>query len=791
MRLLLLLSLVLPVSAASDLSRVPDTELLAHYQKLRTALLDPARAALTENFVLKKDLASFEFKNGNLYFLEPVAERVAGAVFIGDGVLRLKAPSEIERRQLTRFTGSAELAEAFNEAVFLFSDATFEELSRELKFRAEAPPEKAAGLLAQFRKTAREDLTTNFEAQILAGLCFPKHGMFLADLRSQKHGKLLFSIDPREDEPVQLIHYNNALEYFDAWSSFATAANPPGQEFLHASRAAVDASIGKDKMLSAETRTEFTSSLDGPRLMPLSLAASLRVSKARWGAAPGRELKLIQEQKKRDADLWIILPEPLARDTPYTLALAYAGEDVIRSAGQGNFYVGERSRWYPRLTGPGHALTDRTVYHMKFEVPREYTLIATGKLVERHEDKEKKVSVSEWDTELPYPVVGFNYGKFKPKSMKDGETEVTVYANQALGDDLNALKTELELNPKAAQAMGITPGGFNTTGMADKMLAEAINSIRVFTHYFGPAPYKTLAVTQQPSGFYGQSWPTLVFMPYTAFLDSTIQNQLGLREKGTRQFLEEVGSHEIAHQWWGHLVGWNSYHDQWLSEGFAQYSAGLYIHTIEGEKKFKSFLDAQRDAILLRPANGDPAPNSAGPVWLGQRLSTGKSPGAYRLVYAKGAYALHMLRMMLYDYGRRDDSRFVKMMQDFVSAHAHRNASTQDFRKIVEKHYGIDMGWFFDQWIYGSEVPQVTVEYSLTDNEKGVLLKGVIRQSGVSPEFQFLMPLVLKYKAGLGYGKFFAKGAASPFEAQLKQRPESVEFNPLGSVLCQLEVKKN
>jgi aminopeptidase N len=323
------------------------------------------------------------------------------------------------------------------------------------------------------------------------------------------------------------------------------------------------------------------------------------------------------------------------------------------------------------------------------------------------------------------------------------------------------------------------------------MLAQTINSLHLFNQYFGPVPFKTLAITQQPSSFYGQSWPTLVFMPYTAFLDKTTQHQLKLDDdRGSRAFLKEVGSHEIAHQWWGHLVGWKSYHDQWLSEGFAEYSAGLYVQAVEGEKKFRSFLETQRSDALQGSSNGEPPANSAGPIWLGHRLSTEKSRGAGRLIYSKGAYVLHMLRMMQYDFVRQDDSRFARMMQDFVSAYSLKNASTEDFKSIVDKHFGQDMGWFFKQWVYGTEVPDITVEYSVTENAKGALLKGTIRQDGVSPNFLIRMPCLLKFAKGASAGGFLAKGAATPFEVQLPLVPESVEFNPLDAVLCHLAVKK-
>ena len=277
--------------------------------------------------------------------------------------------------------------------------------------------------------------------------------------------------------------------------------------------------------------------------------------------------------------------------------------------------------------------------------------MATGKPLKHVE--EGKLTVTEWDTEVPYTVAGFNYGKYKTKTQRAGDHEVTVYANENVGDELRALQIMLERDKKAAAEFGITAGGFSTTGVMNQTAIEAVSALNLFTAYFGAIPYKNISVTQQPSGVFGQSWPSLIFMPYTSFLDSTIRHQLGMDEgAGSKKFFQEVGSHEISHQWWGHIVGWKSYHDQWLSEGFAQFSASLFAHKAQGEKRLKTFLETDRALILAPLPLSNIRANDAGPIWMGSRLDTDKTPAGYQLVYAKGGFVLHMLRMLLYDYAR-------------------------------------------------------------------------------------------------------------------------------------------
>ena len=89
----------------------------------------------------------------------------------------------------------------------------------------------------------------------------------------------------------------------------------------------------------------------------------------------------------------------------------------------------------------------------------------------------------------------------------------------------------------------------------------------------------------QPVRGYGQSWPTLIFLPYDSLLDSTTRHFLGLQDTAEgAEFYNVVAVHEMAHQWWGHMVGWKTYHDQWLSEGIAEVSAALYLQIVEPKK---------------------------------------------------------------------------------------------------------------------------------------------------------------------------------------------------------------
>jgi len=248
-------------------------------------------------------------------------------------------------------------------------------------------------------------------------------------------------------------------------------------------------------------------------------------------------------------------------------------------------------------------------------------------------------------------------------------------------------------------------------------------------------------------------------MPFTAFLDPT-QRYLasgGNVRFATNNFFRYVAPHEIAHQWWGHMVGWKSYHDQWMSEGFAEFSASLFIQfAMHDEHKFLEFWNEQRDRITQsRPQTHDLKPYTVGPVTQGFRLSSGKTYAAYQfLVYPKGAYILHMLRQMMFDERSGGDKRFMIMMHDFIKSHYNQDVSTEDLKQIVEKYMtkpmDLDgsgkMDWFFNEYVYGTEMPSYRLEYQLGNG--GTTISGRITQSGVSGNFKMLVPVYVDYGKG-------------------------------------------
>jgi hypothetical protein len=521
-----------------------------NYRALRDGA--PTDALRTENVELKRDAGTITLKNGQLAFAR-ANDRPAIAVFTGDGVFRLKPAIPIEANHLNKVTGKPELEEAFESAVFFFTDATYDEV----KSQAAAMPvdPRAAGVLKNLRDKLRKDKTFgdigNVEAELLSEFYNPRRGAsFRAYLQGKKYGDLRFFMVPsgalpsvQSPEETGLVNVEPNSERAGIWylthlkTEWAknTASSSEDKRDIASTHYKIDTEVAKGGALSGSTEMQFTDVMGGARVLRIDLLPTLRVK--RVTDEKGRAVEFIQESTKADDSFHVLLPEALEAGKKYTLRFEYEGNKVLRDEGGGNYSVGARSSWYPNV----NSFLDHATYELKFRSPRQYTLVSVGKLVS--ETRDGSNTVSEWMSEIPLAVAGFNYGDFKKKSISDPQAkyDLEVYTTANVPDVLREFTEGMTLTPSA---------------MAQNALVDAQNSMRVFQKLFGDAPYGRLAVTQQPQFAFGQSWPTLVYLPVSAFLDPTQRWQMmGAQSFKFTEFIDEVTPHEIAHQWWGHMGG--------------------------------------------------------------------------------------------------------------------------------------------------------------------------------------------------------------------------------------------
>lgn len=761
-----------------------------------------------QNFDLKFDVASFHIVEGTLTFLQPVKGQVTGVTFVGRGHFILKSVQPLDEREILRRAHAPQVDEDFSSIVFRYSGNFNRSFAGGVKDKAEQPA-AAGNAFSQCEDKLRhrrdrpisyseallsDSEMDNIDAEVLSWLYNPiaEHSFFQAYIHGDKHKDLRFYFRARggaipqlgSPEEIGLVNYepdslDDGIWYLSHMQNEYTAGianSNQERRFVAAHKFKVETVLGGNDHLTSVATVTFESLLAGERVVRFQLLPNLRVS--RVTGSDGAEISYVQESRKADGSFYAILPAPSEIKKESSLTIEYSGDKVVTKAGSGSFYIQAREAWYPNL----NFFLDRALYDLTFRIPKRYHLVSVGTL--QSESVEEGQSVTHWVTPKPIFVAGFNYGDYKKIELHDDKTGYDI-----AGFYLPELPDILAHN-RAAES--IAPGAMTKYAL-DQTRAE----LQLCTYYFGDSPFKTLAITEQPDFNYGQSWPNLVYLPISAYLDSTQRWQLfnHIDSKFTA-FVQEVTPHEVAHQWWGHTVGWASYHDQWLSEGFAEFSAGLFLQQAVGpkwEKDYIEFWERLRKQILEKNQFGV-APNDAGPLWLGSRLATPRSPGATRFImYPKGAYVLAMLRSLFYT-NKEQDKAFIEMMHDFVDTHREMPASTESFKLVAEKHMprAIDienngrLDWFFREWVYGTEVPHYDFDYQTSPGPAGKTHVHLsITQSQVSENFVMLVPVFADFGKGfIRLGQLPVAGnATKTYDFDFAEAPKKVELNRFKEIL--------
>ncbi len=801
---------------AADLSTASSQDLVAVYQKLR-ALQGGSQSASVENVAFKRDAATFTFLNGRILFSEPVGDHVLAAYFQGEGRFELEPPSAVDQRQLARFAGNQKLTDMFREAVFFFTDDTFAEMSKLMKVRA--TPKAADSPFAAAQKRYSDSYNNwidntrkgnpvmrNLAARMLADLTDrSSKGFFLADFKGSKSGDLLYQVSWNRDgllypwvrmgDEVTLLRLRPG-EYTEWWAGFhlsseyAASRHPDHRTLhVHSPAATIDLAVGKEHSITATAELEYVVHEGASRVIPFNLNSVLRISAVDDGT--GKKLNFIQEDKKLDNDPWFIVDEPAKAGQKYKVRISYKEDStyetrIIYDQGSGLYFVASRDTWYPSFG----KLDDRTQYQINARSPKRFAFMASGALLKSV--KEKDELITSWKSELPLDVVGFNYGDFVESSQSTPTLKLTAYAGRELPNDLKGIEAGFNVGTimkDGRSDVGLSLAGLNTTSMVKD---AAINGIQAFSFYeflLGSLPFKSIAVSQQ-SGRSSLGSPNLIFAPTSVFLDSGTQNKLGfLRTAEQREFQRTTVVHEMAHQWLEHMVGGRTYHDQWLWDGGADFVTSMYLRQFD-PKALGEFRDIRRKWLLSKSPAGY-RPVDAGPMCLGGQLNEydAKTNSVY-LNQFKGGYVMEMIRVLMFDPKLKNpNARFIAMMHEFTSTFAGQNVSTEDFRKIVEKHAGMSMEWFFEQWVYGSQTPVYDFSYQLSGADGGqteVTLS--LTQSAVSDSFKMQLPLYAVVNGQQQYLGLIGVSGTKPLKTSLKlpMRPEKVVLDPERSILAEI-----
>ncbi len=734
----------------------------------------PDRTAEVEQLTLSRDAATLTFERGTLHLLTPVAGRIVGAVFVGEGHVRIVPPLAIERAQVRRVfkNDSDTLTRRFVSVVLVFGDSTAQELERRLPFGPGTASREARRQVREALAYLGDRKRRTFHRDVLVTvLNLWQNALFYAHLGTERDGPLFFVIDPYDDH--ETITVGRRARHVSGDVMEAVSKFPSGFELERTVRLEprliavdhyqVDTEIRDGGDCRGRTTISFHALRPGVQWIPLRLYQDLKVDSV--VGLDGAPLPFARPDESRV--FWIRAPHPLEAGEAETVVIRYGGR-LLEQRSLLSLSVGERSRlgptydrwvflrdpneWYPNYRWEAAPMD------LVFRTHPRYVLATVGEST--GVERDGRMTTSYWRAEAPIRA-SFMIGEFVGRSVDDPRiAPVTVLVDERAHADLEEFFARNDM-PLLAQRNKL-----------ENVAADVANSLAFFGNQFGESTPRRFFAAEIPY-FHGQAFPGLLHLSWATFQSTD--------DQGTNELFR---AHEMAHQWWGIDVEPASYRDQWLAEGLAEFSGLWYMQLILGDnEKYFRFLRDWRDDLHRRR-------KEIGPTCIGARASVGGDPEDYQLaIYTKGAWITHMLRNLFLDLNTMSEGAFVAMMRDFYQTYRGRKASSEDFQRVVERHAGAPMDWFFDQWLCGSAVPTYRYRHTVDEQPDGSFtLRLRIRQEDTPDGFKMLVPLHLDFgEVGTAMVRLLVEGKEKDFTlAQLPARPRRVELNPFESVLAKV-----
>ena len=823
------------------------------YLQLGDVGLDSTRVFGVRGAALDQSAIHITLEDGTIAFTKDVLGRITGAFFEGDGELLLTPPNDVERRSMSLFTGMAILEERFSTAYFRFNDDTAADLQPGLR-----APENAQEFIAQWDQTARNlahadamRLLATFSGMLpVAGRPFsedraalraldPDDHMLHGRLQGKKLGVFDIFFDSTVGEQVeagQTRASEDGSVYYDIWTSFSDKAGrlqpvprqtvqtlpvetESQEDSILVRNYVIDAHVKPPKQLDAEVELQLDAVRGGSRFLGFELSRFLKIQTVE---ADGKPVEFIHNPALEGTRLArsgndlvaVILPEPARKGQKIRLRFVYGGE-VLAEAGKGLLYVGARGTWYPNL---GMAMAD---FDLTFHYPPGWTLLATGKPEPLSGPSAQPLptarasagdeQVARWISERPIPVAGFNLGKYVRGTAQAGNVTVDTYATSGVerdfprprppADESDAPARPRTLPPPPLIPPALIPLAPSPARSATAVAEATAHAIRYYADRFGPFPYSQLALTQLP-GTESQGWPGLIFLSSHAFL--TPQEREEFQITPVRNLLEQmVPAHEAAHQWWGDLIIWATYRDQWFSEGLANYCS-LMVLQEKNPAGFRLVMERYRRDLAEKDKDGNFL-KDAGPVTLGSRLLSSHFPEGYEAIsYGRGTWLFHMLRSMLADAAALDggkgrsrkdaDDPFVRSLRKLRERYAGKAISTRELLDVFAedlppslRYEGkASLDWFLEGWVNGTSLPRLELQgVKFAAKANTTLVTGAIRQTDAPEDMVTFVPVyaVVPGQAPLLIGRVFADGAETSFHLSAPVGTHKLLLDPNGTIL--------
>jgi len=720
-------------STSADNWRIREFNVLTTVRGLYRLTLNPEKQYTVVNLALNAEDFDLRVPNGTAFLAETDAG-VTGIVILGRGEMTFSPTPEPEKGQVRIYSGGDTLNSRFD---WVYLRAHPAEFDRRLDVTAFHARDVDARDLRRAETVFQENLPLSFGIE-LADLSrdrwsvIPKFGDIVAEMNAER-GHLTYMKSGSDPEDLRFFDRarNRTIAIYPSKEKLAAR----GPFFSEDDNAEFDI-LNYDIEASFDPRREWIegkatvmlTARSGPvTTLILNLAEPLTLR----SVLSDRYGYLMALRVSGQDDILINLPQPLHPDELLDLQFTYGGRlpavpperEALSMAQLGNdffsiqplpsyIYTG-RSGWYPQ-----GEVTDYATATLSLRVPENYTAVASGLLDEGYPRQLPAEGRGVWweyrfSATQPVRYLGWATSRFVPVDSASFSIEPPEE------DNLTLAGSSYTFGQISVQSSGML------ARRGRELFVDTQNIMKFYGSLLSDIPYPsfTLALVErnQPGGhsppyFAALSQPPpatpIAWRADPAYFDA---------------FPEFFLAHEAAHQWWGQAVGWKNYHEQWISEGFAQYFAALYAEHQNKEGTFRQVIAQMARWTLDR--------SDQGPVYLGYRLGHIRNDGrVFRaLVYNKGALTLHMLRKLI------GDEAFFRGLRRFYATWRFKKAGTEDVKAAFEAESNRELDDYFDKWIYGSSLPHMKFSYT-TDGEAVN-----VRFEQVGERFEVPVTVTVKY----------------------------------------------
>ncbi len=653
-------------------------------------------------------------------FASEVHGTLTGLVVYGDGEVTFTPPHESEKGQLRLFTGDEALRTRVSR---LFLRVNPMDAAQRITLDALEPASVDRAMLDRARRHFAEQVALSYSLD-LSDLSrenwnlVPPIGDLLIEMDVDRHGQLTYARSGGDAEDVSLFDRRRRknISIYTSAANFAVRGsrryNDESQVDYKVEHYNVDVAYDPARLWfegRADLDVLITAAIAQTLTLRLAEPLTLRsVTSDEFG-------RLLALRVRGQNNIVVNLPASLRQGQRVRLRVAYGGRlppmvpdreavmagqqtisDVVLDP-EPRFAYSNRSYWYPQSPISGYATA-----RIRVSVPEAYTVIGSGIPDEpapatAPDGRARRAFTFRALQPLRYLAIVVSRltqvaaGEFS-RGTDDSEqvSAATRLSRAGSGVFYDTANIEMWSQPRQ-------------TSRARDLLASTTDILRFYSDLVDDVPYPTfrLALVEDvlPGG-HSPAYFALLHQPLPGTPFSWGRDPVAFDD-----FPQFFLAHELAHQFWGQAVSGENYHEQWLSEGFAQYFALLYAQKTRPQGTVDGIVrQMQRSAIDA---------SAQGPIWLGYRLGHIKSDSrVFRaVVYNKGALVLHMLSRIV------GQDAFIRGMQRFYGASRFRRVGTDDLRAAMEVEAGRTLERFFERWVHGADVPTIRASWGVAEVE--------------------------------------------------------------------------